>query len=73
LPLLRIHAPGAEVEVLVIMGGLDVYVPEDWNVINDVQVVMGAVEDNRKIGVPPGDRTLVLKGFVMMGGVEIKT
>jgi predicted membrane protein len=64
---------GAEVEVLVIMGGLDVYVPEDWNVINDVQVVMGAVEDNRKIGVPPGDRTLVLKGFVMMGGVEIKT
>lgn len=63
---------GAEIEVLVVMGGLDVFVPEDWTVVNDVQVVMGAVEDSRKIGVPPGPRTLMLKGFVMMGGVEIK-
>jgi hypothetical protein len=63
---------GAEIEVLVVMGGLDIFVPEDWTVVNDVQVVMGAVEDSRKIGVPPGPRTLVLKGFVMMGGVEIK-
>jgi hypothetical protein len=63
---------GAEVEVLVVMGGLDVLVPEDWTIINDVQVVMGAVEDNRKIDVPPGPNTLRLKGFVMMGGVEIK-
>lgn len=64
---------GAEIEVLVVMGGLDVTVPEDWTVINDVQVVMGAVEDNRKIGVPPGPHVLRLKGFVMMGGVELKT
>jgi hypothetical protein len=63
---------GAEIEMLVVMGGLDIFVPEDWTVVNDVQVVMGAVEDSRKIGVPPGPRTLVLKGFVMMGGVEIK-
>jgi len=63
---------GAEVEVLVVMGGLDIFVPEDWTVINDAQVVMGAVEDSRKVGVPPGPNTLRLKGFVMMGGVEIK-
>lgn len=63
---------GAEVEVLIVMGGLEVYVPEDWTVINDVQSVMGAVEDHRKIGVPPGPNTLRLKGFVMMGGVELK-
>jgi len=63
---------GAEVEVLVMMGGLDIYVPEDWTVVNDVQVVMGAVEDNRKVGVPPTHRTLRLKGFVMMGGVDVK-
>lgn len=64
---------GAEVEVLVIMGGLDIFVPEDWTVINEVQVVMGAVEDSRRVGVPPGLNTLRLKGFVMMGGVELKT
>lgn len=63
---------GAEVELLVVMGGIEVFVPEDWTVINDVQVVMGAVEDSRKIGVPAGPNTLRLKGFVMMGGVELK-
>lgn len=63
---------GAEVEVLVVMGGLDIHVPEDWVVINDVQVVMGAVEDNRRVGVPSSHRVLRLKGFVMMGGVDVK-
>ncbi len=63
---------GAEVEVLVVMGGLEVTVPDDWTVINDVQAVMGAVEDDRKSVAPVGTSTLRLKGFVMMGGVEIK-
>lgn len=63
---------GAEIEVLVMMGGLDIMVPEDWGVVNEATVVMGALEDSRKVGVPAGDRTLIIKGFVMWGGVEIK-
>lgn len=63
---------GAELEVLVMMGGLEIQVPEDWNVVNDATVVMGAIEDERKVGVPAGPNTLILKGFVMWGGVEIK-
>ena len=69
---LRGAPEGAEVEVLVVMGGLEVIVPDDWTVINDVQAVMGAVEDDRKSVAPVGTSTLRLKGFVMMGGVEIK-
>jgi len=63
---------GAVLEMVVIMGGLEIFVPEDWTVVNEATAVMGAIEDSRKVGVPAGPNTLVLKGFVMMGGVELK-
>lgn len=63
---------GAVLEVLAIWGGVDVFVPSHWRVINQATVIMGAVEDNTKL--PPTDSTdtLILRGLVMMGGVEIK-
>ena len=63
---------GAVLEVLAIWGGIDVFVPSHWRVINQATVIMGAVEDHTKL--PPSDATdtLILRGLVMMGGVEIK-
>jgi hypothetical protein len=63
---------GAEVELFVVMGGVDVIVPEDWNVVNQVFAFMGTVEDTRKVPATQSGHTLILKGFCMMGGVEIK-
>jgi hypothetical protein len=65
-------AEGAVLEVLAIWGGIDLVVPSTWRVINQATVVMGAVEDKTRI--PPTDATdtLILRGMVMMGGVEIK-
>ena len=63
---------GAVLEVLAVWGGIDLTVPENWRVVNQATVIMGAIEDKSKIPGPESSHTLIVRGFVMMGGVEIK-
>jgi hypothetical protein len=62
----------ARIHVLAMMGGMEVRVPEGWAVENRVVYFMGGADDRTR---PPANQDaprLVLTGFVMMGGVEIK-
>lgn len=63
----------AVVDLFAIWGGIDIRVPEDWRVEIDATPVMGAVESKARVtpGIEPIG-TLVLRGLVIMGGVEIK-
>ena len=63
---------GAVVDIFVLMGGVDVIVPEDWHVVNEIFAFMGGVEDSRKSVPPAGRNVLRLRGACLMGGVEIK-
>ena len=78
--------PGEEafVEVFVLMGKAVVRIPDGWTVDTSALPVMGEVEDLRfpRAATPaPGDAIeatgtpprLVLRGFVMMGKVEIQS
>lgn len=62
----------AHLDVLAVMGGVELLVPEDWRVQSDVEAVMGGVEDAREGPADP-DRPvdLSLRGRVIMGGLEI--
>ena len=62
----------AVIEVFATMGGMEIRVPEDWLVIIDGFPFMGGFEDKTR---PPKDSTkrLIIKGTVVMGGVEIKS
>jgi len=62
----------ATIDVFVIMGGLEITVPPDWTVTNEAVVIMGGIED-RSSGSPGARQTLVIRGLILMGGVEIKT
>jgi hypothetical protein len=62
----------ATIEVFVLMGGLEITVPPDWTVANEALVIMGGVDD-RSSGSSGATQTLVIKGLILMGGVEIKT
>jgi predicted membrane protein len=62
----------AEIDMLVMMGGVDMRIPEDWALAVEAVPIMGGIEDRTR---PPAGEVkgrLVLKGFVMMGGVEVK-
>jgi predicted membrane protein len=68
----RIEGGQADIEMLCIMGGIEILVPADWQVEVEAMPVMGAIEDQRRAPTASGRQKLVLRGFVMMGGVEIK-
>ena len=68
----KMSGPSATIDLFVMMGGVDLRVPEDWAVVCEAVPFMGAVEDRSR---PPAGEVkgrLILKGLVMMGGVEVK-
>jgi predicted membrane protein len=58
--------------VFVVWGGIEIVVPPDWAVSNQVTAIMGGVEDQSS-GTQMSTHRLVIKGMVLMGGVTIKT
>ncbi len=59
------------IRVFAMMGGLEIRVPETWTVEVGVTSLMGGVEDKTR-GPAASSKRLVLKGTVIMGGVEIR-
>jgi predicted membrane protein len=62
----------AVIDLLVMMGGVDLRIPEDWALSCEAVPIMGSVEDHTR---PPAGEVrgrLILRGLVMMGGVEVK-
>lgn len=61
----------ATLRVMAVMGGIDIKVPPDWGVECNATVFLGGMDDKT---VPPALATkrLIIEGFVMMGGIEVK-
>ena len=54
-----------------LMGGLEIYVPPDWTVTCKVFPFMGGVEDKSVTPQSGPEKKLVVRGYAIMGGVEI--
>jgi hypothetical protein len=54
------------------MGGFEIRVPEPWNVSVEIVPFMGGYEDKTAHPTDPSAPLLRIRGFVMMGGVEIR-
>lgn len=71
-------APGKNyIDVLAVFGGLKLVVPEDWNVKISAVSIFGGFSDKHRINTPEtykeGEPQLIIKGFVIFGGGEIKS
>lgn len=62
----------ATVDVFAFMGGVEILVPSDWNVVLKVGSFMGACVDKRRPSTLPSTKQLIIRGSSIMGGVEIK-
>lgn len=62
----------AVIDVFVWWGGVEITVPPDWAVSNQVVAIMGGAEDS-STGTQASTNRLIVRGFCIMGGVEIKT
>ncbi len=72
LDLRNAHAAGDTViiDVLAWWGGIELWVPKDWKVTSEVIPFMAGYEDKTK---PEANArvTLIVRGLVVMGGVEV--
>jgi predicted membrane protein len=73
--------PGEEasIEILAMMGGFEIIIPNSWVVVTPLVPIMGGVDDKR-LAPPPGTADLggqaaprlALRGFVLMGGITLR-
>lgn len=61
----------AELDVLAVWGGLELKIPANWQVDNRVTAILGGNSDRTQINTDSSQR-LVLRGLVMMGGIDVK-
>ncbi len=70
-------APGVNViDFVAVFGGSNIIVPSDWKIVIDVLPIFGGFSN--KVRRDPNsvidtERTLLIKGFVMFGGGEVKS
>ncbi|HVS32190.1 MAG TPA: DUF5668 domain-containing protein [Thermoanaerobaculia bacterium] len=64
----------AVLEVFALMGGIEITVPEEWEVVSEVTPVMAGVEVKtpRSAATDP-KKKLIIRGATVMGGVEVKS
>jgi predicted membrane protein len=60
----------AQIEVAVIMGGINICVPTNWTVVSHVTPLLGGIDDKTR-APPAATQQLILHGTVVMGGIEI--
>jgi predicted membrane protein len=67
----RIAQGEATLDVFAFWGGIEIRVPEEWEVVNRVNAVLGGSDNKTRIE-PGTQQRFVLTGTVIMGGVEVK-
>ena len=72
----------AVLDIFGVMGGCEISVPDSWTIATPIVPVMGGVEDKRLPSLPAGVESaagglaaprLVLRGIIVMGGIQIKS
>jgi predicted membrane protein len=62
----------AEIDTFAFWGGVDIRVPEDWEVQVKGLAILGGYGDKTRGVVGGGGKVLIVRGTAIMGGVEIK-
>ncbi len=60
-----------EIEAFAFWGGIEIWVPRDWQVVSKGVAVLGGFDDNSR-AEPGATQRLVVRGLAIMGGVEVK-
>ncbi len=65
----------AVIDVFTLFGGTKFIVPENWTVQSDALSILGGFSDKRHVSSEPDadGKVLVIKGIVMLGGIEVKS
>jgi predicted membrane protein len=62
----------ADVNIVALWGGVDLKVPDDWNVELRVVPILGGCEDKTKAPIEGASKRLIVNGVAIMGGIGIR-
>src|SRR5215467_3525573 len=62
----------AVLEVFALCGGIEIRIPEDWTVVSELEVILGGVDERKASPPKDASKRFILRGTVLMGGVEVK-
>jgi predicted membrane protein len=62
----------AVLDVFAMCGGIEIRVPDDWIVVSRVTPVLGGYDDKTRPSQSAEAHRLVIRGFAIMGGIEVK-
>jgi predicted membrane protein len=68
----RMEGDNARIDVIAFCGGIEIHVPPDWTVTSKVATLLGGFTDKRRPTTTLPTKTLILDGFAVMGGIEVK-
>jgi len=68
----RLENGRAVIDVLALFGGIDLVVPEGWRIRSDVAAVLGGFDDKTLPPDVPQAPTLIVRGIVALGGIDVK-
>lgn len=68
----RLHQGEAVIDVLAFWGGVGIRVPAGWKVVNRIAEILGGYDDKTVAPTDPNAPRLVIRGSVIMGGIEVK-
>jgi hypothetical protein len=67
----KVAPQGAVLDTFAFWGGIEIKVPENWQVRGEVIPLMGGFEDKTRPKAGAVEGTLVIRGFAIMGGIEV--
>jgi hypothetical protein len=68
----NITSSPAVIETIAVMGGVEVLVPYEWEIVGEVVPVMGGFEVKVRPSASTG-KQLIVRGAAVMGGVNVKS
>ncbi len=72
----KLEGDRATIDAVAMWAGIEIKVPDDWRVVSEVMPLMAAFEDKTKPATERSEsaptKTLVVRGVVVMGGIEVK-
>jgi hypothetical protein len=68
----RIEGDEAVLDCVAFWGGIEIVVPPEWWVVNEVTAVMGGLEDKTEPPAIEDAPRLRLTGYAVMGGIEVR-
>lgn len=68
----RMEGDSATVELFAFWGGIEVFVPPDWTVTSKVTTLLGGFIDKRRPTSVLPSKTLIVRGMIVMSGIEVK-